>query len=137
MKVVVETPKGSFVKYAYRGGVFVRELVSPLPTLFNYGFAEGSRSSDSQPCDVLILGSRLPQGTVLELDILGYVQFIDDGVEDNKYIASVNGRITSFDRLKISVFFSMYQVFKIVYYLVGKRSIKRCHYRGIIVNNTQ
>jgi inorganic pyrophosphatase len=105
--------------------------------LFNYGFVEGSISADSLPQDVIVLGPKLPQGRKLDISILGYVQFVDRGVRDDKLIASVSGRIDHMDKIKIRVFFSFYRIFKIIYYIFRDFRIEECRFEGIIVNDMQ
>jgi len=130
MGVVVETPKWSFVKYRFRGGCFLQDYVSPLPTLFNYGFFEGMVGGDGMALDALILGGKHQQGTKLDYVIVGKVQFYDGGVVDDKIIVSKSGKISVLDRLKIDLFFRFYVIFKTI-------RGERCNYKGIIVNNKQ
>ena len=133
MKIVVETPKWSFVKYKFLKGEFVRDMLSPLPTIFNYGFIEGTHSGDDDPKDVLVLGRRLSQGTRLDLDVLGHVKFIDQQNPDYKAITSLNGRVTRFQKLKITIFFTVYAVFKTLKYLLSGCSHWNCRYEGLSV----
>ena len=137
MRVVVETPKWGFVKYKFEGGKFVRDFLSPLPTLFNYGFAPGELSEDGMPRDALVLGPRQPQGTKVNYAIAGIVQFQDAGVEDNKVITNKDGKIGRLDRLKLEIFFRFYALFKKIRYLVTQRRLIPCKYKGIIVSNMQ
>ena len=130
MKILIETPKYSFIKYRYENGKFLKDLFSPLPNLFNYGFLVDTKGEDSSPKDVIVLGKTLKQGTILDSEIIGEVRFMDKGATDNKYIASKNA-ITLFDMLKIKLFFITYSLYKIVYYLVTERKIYKCKYLGI------
>lgn len=133
MEIIIETPKWSFIKYKLVGGSFVRAMVSPFPTLYNYGFAVGSVGGDGQPQDVLVLGPRLPAGTRLNADILGYVQFQDMCVEDNKLIAKPSGQITSWDRLKLRLFFRFYAIYKRFYYIGKGIKPAECQFKSVIV----
>jgi inorganic pyrophosphatase len=137
MRAVVETPKWSFVKYRLDGGRFVRDFVSPLPTLFNYGFVVGERAPDGLPRDALVLGPRLRQGQEPNYAIAGYLKFIDRGKEDDKVVLSKNGKISSADRLKIHVFFVFYSIFKRLWYALGGVKPSSCVYLGIIANKLQ
>ncbi|MFH0860162.1 MAG: inorganic diphosphatase [Candidatus Altiarchaeota archaeon] len=137
MEIIIETPKWSFIKYKFVGGSFVRSLVSPFPTLYNYGFAVGSVGGDGQPQDVLVLGRRLPAGTRLNANILGYVQFQDKGLEDNKLICVPSGRISLADRLMIDMFFRAYSLFKRAYYLFKYSKSVGCSYNGVILYNSK
>lgn len=134
MLVVVETPKYSFVKYRYseQEGVFRREFTSPLPTLFNYGFVKGSRNEDGLPKDTIILGERLKQGVELNLEAIGVVEFTDKGRRDDKYVTKIGDReITLTDKIKIRIFFTVYSIYKRLYYLIKEHKICRCKYRGL------
>lgn len=131
----METPKWSFVKYKYKNGAMLKELVSPLPNIFNYGFIPDTVSEDGDPRDVLILGKRLPQGTHLDVSILGYVKFYDEDKKDFKYISSLSQTISWFDLLKIRLFFKSYALFKTIHSIVIKRTHNNFRYEGIILNN--
>ena len=130
MRVVVETPRWSFTKYRFAGGAFRPDLVSPLPALFNYGFIEGTRAADGMPEDAIVLGDRLRQGSKVDVKRLGKVRFVDDGVADDKAVASAEGRIRLIDKLMIRLFFTSYTVFKTVRYLIKERRLARCRYLG-------
>lgn len=130
MKIVIETPKYSFFKYNKKGARFIREFLSPIPTIFNYGFIEGSLAADGMEQDVVVIGSRMPQGTVLEVPKTdGVVIFIDDSLEDNKEIVYMEG---FFSKPVFYFYFHLYAVFKIMYYLFLKRKVSVCRFRGII-----
>lgn len=130
MKVVVETPKHSFTKYLYVDGEYRVEFRSPLPTLFNYGFVEGTVGQDGRPVDAIVLGKWLKQGTEVDVLEVGTVGFTDDGLADDKKVASADGTIGFVDRLRVYIFFTTYALFKIIRYLVVERRLARCVYRG-------
>lgn len=133
MEVVVETPKWSFVKYRLAHGVFRRDFVSPFPTLFNYGFFSGTVSADLEPSDVIVLGPRIDRGARLELEVLGCVKFVDKGVRDDKGIVSCSKRLSSWDLVKIRVFFSVYRLFKVLYHLLSGSGFVDCRFEGVVV----
>lgn len=56
MKIVIETPKYSFWKYQKTDKGYERAFFSPLPTIFNYGFIEGTTGPDGMEEDVVVLG---------------------------------------------------------------------------------
>ena len=66
MKIVIETPKYSFLKYRKDGSQFKTEFFSPIPTLFNYGFVDESLNEDGMETDVIVIGPRMRRGTVIE-----------------------------------------------------------------------
>jgi inorganic pyrophosphatase len=59
INVVVETPKGSRVKYSYdkKRGMFIVSKVLPEGSVFpyNFGFVPGTLAADGDPLDVLVL----------------------------------------------------------------------------------
>ncbi|MBP1909815.1 inorganic diphosphatase [Methanolobus bombayensis] len=129
MKVVIETPKYSFFKYNKQGSCFVKEFLSPIPTIFNYGFIKGSLADDGMEKDVVVIGPRVPQGTVLDIDEFhGVVKFVDDSLEDNKQILCMGG---FYSKPIFYFYFHLYATFKILYYLILKRKISNCRFNGI------
>jgi inorganic pyrophosphatase len=135
MKIVIETPKYSFIKYNKKGSCFVREFLSPIPTIFNYGFIEGSFAADGMEKDVLVIGSRMPQGTVMDVPGTdGVVRFIDDSMEDNKEIIYQEG---FFSKTAFYLYFHLYAIFKVSYYLIIKRKIAICRFEGIVWYNAE
>ena len=130
MKVVIETPKYSFFKYNKKDSRFVKEFLSPIPTIFNYGFIEGSLADDGMEKDVVVIGPRVPQGTVLNVDKFnGVVKFVDDSLEDNKEIVCTGG---FYSKHIFYFYFHLYATFKIAYYLILKRKIAKCRFEGIL-----
>ena len=59
LNVIVETPKGSRVKYAYDADTGLLELKRALPEgmvfPFNFGFIPSTKAPDGDPLDILIL----------------------------------------------------------------------------------
>src|SRR3954469_9309273 len=59
LNVVIETPKGSRVKYSYGEETGMFELKKALPEgmvfPFNFGFIPGTKADDGDPLDILIL----------------------------------------------------------------------------------
>lgn len=52
MDIVVEVPKGSFVKRTPEGAV---DFVAPLPSPFNYGSVPSVPAPDGKPCVMRLL----------------------------------------------------------------------------------
>ena len=82
----VEIPRGGFIKYTPAGRV---DFVSPLPCPFNYGCIPDETSEDGDPLDAVILGPRLPRGTLVVRRAWGRANFIDAGEADPKVVLSV------------------------------------------------
>jgi inorganic pyrophosphatase len=71
LNVVIETPKGSRVKYAYQPKTGLFELKRALPEgmmfPFNFGFIPSTKAEDGDPLDILILNEEpLATGCVLK-----------------------------------------------------------------------
>ncbi len=135
MKIVIETPKYSFFKYNKKGSQFVKEFLSPIPTIFNYGFIEGSLADDGMEKDVVVIGPRMPQGAVFEVSKTdGLVRFIDDSLVDNKEIVYVEG---FFSKPVFYFYFHLYATFKIMYYFILKKKMSICRFEGIVWYNEE
>ena len=130
MLVVVETPRWSLTKYCLGDGEFSVEYRTLFPTLFNYGFVKYTVGYDGRPKDAIVLGGRLPQGEEVEVHEVGVIHFIDDGLVDDKFITSFDGRITMLDKILIHVFFTVYMVFKTTSYYIVEDRLARCRYLG-------
>ena len=131
MEVVVETPKGSLIKYSLRGDTLKKEYASPLPNLFNYGFIPGTKAADGMEKDAIILGPKLRTGEKVKVNDVGVVRFMDDGLVDDKIVTSLDGRIGFFDKNRIHLFFTVYMLFKSLRYLVHERRLAKCGYLGL------
>lgn len=129
MKIVIETPKYSFLKYNKTEKGYEIAFFSPLPTIFNYGFVEGTKSPDGMEEDAVVLGPRLPRGSVLEIEKFdGVVSFLDDSVRDNKQIVYISGFRSPF---LLSLYFRLYALFKVFLYAFKKRKFTKCRFEGI------
>jgi inorganic pyrophosphatase len=104
LEVVVEVPRGSFIKRRDDGSV---DFVSPVPCPFNYGSVPDTRSGDGDRLDALVLGPRLGRGARVRVKVVARVRFTDAGQDDPKLICSDRplGRL---DRARIAGFFRFY-----------------------------
>jgi inorganic pyrophosphatase len=84
--VVIEIPKGSFIKRGSTGNV---DFVSPLPCPFNYGSVPNYIGLEGDLLDALVLGPRLSVGTFLRVRAWGAITLTDRGLSDDKLICSV------------------------------------------------
>ncbi|WP_135610187.1 inorganic diphosphatase [Methanococcoides sp. AM1] len=129
MKIRIETPKFSFFKYQKVDDEYKRVLFSPIPTIFNYGFIEDTLGDDGMEEDAIVLGPRLPQGTLVKLtNPGGVVRFVDDSVRDDKKVFYLGDRYS--ERL-FGLYFSMYALFKRFRYLAFERRLAECRFEGI------
>ena len=83
--VVIEVPRGSFLKRGSSGSI---DFVSPLPCPFNYGAVPTHLGLEGDLLDALVLGPRLRYGTRLHVRAWGAVTLTDRGLSDDKLICS-------------------------------------------------
>jgi len=112
LEVVVEIPRGSFLKRTSRGKV---DFVSFFPCPYNYGSVCGLTGLDGDPLDAVILGPRVPRGTRMTVQAYEAVRLIDRGVVDDKLICG-DGPIGAAQRFWILLFFRFYSVCKRLLY---------------------
>jgi inorganic pyrophosphatase len=126
LEVVIEVPRGSFIKRHDDGAT---DFVSPVPCPFNYGSVPGTRSGDGDRVDALVLGPSLPRGARIVAPVVGVVRFLDAGLEDPKYVCSP-APLGVGDRLLVEGFFVIYaQAKRVLNRLRGKRG--STVYRGL------
>jgi inorganic pyrophosphatase len=126
LEVVIEVPRGSFVKRRDDGAV---DFVSPFPCPFNYGSVPQTRSGDGDRLDALVLGPRLARGARVSVRVVAWVRFTDAGQDDPKLVCSKRP-LNRVDRAKIAAFFAVYaQAKRLVNRLRGKGG--PTHYGGI------
>jgi inorganic pyrophosphatase len=85
VEVIIEIPKGSFIKRGSTGHV---DFVSPLPCPFNYGSVPNYIGLEGDLLDALVLGPRLHVGTLLRVKAWGAVTLTDRGMSDDKLVCS-------------------------------------------------
>ncbi len=83
LEVVVEVPRGSFLKRGSSGHV---DFVSPLPCPFNYGAVPALIGLEGDLLDALVLGPRLPAGHRLQVASWGAIVLTDRGLVDHKLV---------------------------------------------------
>eukprot|EP00741_Cyanophora_paradoxa_P005355 tig00000880_g5193.t1 len=132
--VVIEVPRWSFVKRKQDGSI---DIISPLPTPYNYGSIPDIQQEDGDPLDVLILGKRLPFGHRGTYPVYGVVRFVDAGDKDDKIICGQSEKPPSvMDRMFLGFFFSNYARFKSVLNAVrGKKGETR--YDGLLLRDLE
>lgn len=85
VEVVIEVPRGSFLKRGSSGSI---DFVSPLPCPFNYGCVPTHLGLEGDLLDALVLGPRLRLGTRMRVKAWGAVTLTDRGMSDDKLICS-------------------------------------------------
>ena len=104
VEVVIEIPKGSFLK---RGSYGHLDFVSPIPCPYNYGSIHQYIGGEGDFLDAVVLGPRLPIGTRLQINAYGAVGLSERFMSDDKLICA-QVPITSGDRRNILLFFKVY-----------------------------
>jgi len=92
IKVFIEIPEGSFVKYEQdpETGMLMadRILHTPMAFPFNYGFVIDSLGQDGDPTDIVLLTSeRLVPGVGVKAQLIGMLEMSDEEGVDTKLIA--------------------------------------------------
>jgi inorganic pyrophosphatase len=104
IEVVIEVPRGSFLKRGSTGHV---DFISPLPCPFNYGSVPSYVGLEGDLLDALVLGPRLPLGTRIWVKAWGAVTLTDRGMTDDKLICS-HYPLNASERRKVLRFFHFY-----------------------------
>lgn len=104
LDVVIEVPRGSFVKRGSTGHV---DFISPLPCPFNYGSVPAYVGREGDLLDALVLGPRLPLGARVRVKAWGAVILTDRGMTDDKLICS-DRRVTGAEQRRVLQFFRIY-----------------------------
>src|SRR3954464_9304827 len=79
LNVVIETPKGSRVKYSYDEKTGMLELKKALPEgmvfPFNFGFIPGTKAEDGDPLDVLVVNEEsLLSGCLVKARLIAIIE---------------------------------------------------------------
>lgn len=117
VEVVIEIPRGSFLKRGSTGHV---DFVSPLPCPFNYGSVPHLLGLEGDLLDAVVLGPRLPPGTRLAIKAWGAVILTDRGMTDDKLICSKHP-LNASERRKILLFFHFYAKCKAILNFLRQR----------------
>lgn len=104
VEVVIEVPKGSFIKRGSTGHV---DFVSPLPCPFNYGSVPNYIGLEGDLLDALVLGPRLRAGTLARVTAWGAVTLTDRGMSDDKLVCSTCP-VTDEEKRNVLRFFGFY-----------------------------
>jgi inorganic pyrophosphatase len=104
VEVVIEVPRGSFLKRGSSGSI---DFVSPLPCPFNYGAVPTHLGLEGDLLDAVVLGPRLRFGTRLRVKVWGAVTLTDRGMSDDKLICGA-ARPSAADIRRVLRFFRFY-----------------------------
>lgn len=121
VNAVIEVPLGSTEKIEWRRKTQTMEIDRTEPTTFpepaNYGFIPKTLAEDGDALDVLVISnSPIKSGMVITAKILGIMKFVDEGLTDDKIIATtIDSRydllsdISGYTLDKITYYFSHYK----------------------------
>ena len=91
VNAVIEITKDTSAKYEYDHDLQVfkldRCLLSAMTYPGNYGFIPNTKAGDGDALDIIVYNSTpLERGTVVECQVLGCLDMMDDGEEDYKIL---------------------------------------------------
>jgi len=88
MKVIIEIPKHSFIKYELDNNTLICDRILKIPIPQNYGLIPNTKAQDGDELDVvLIMDHSLHPKTVIDVKIIGYLEMTDEKGVDEKMIA--------------------------------------------------
>jgi len=114
LNVAVEIPAGTLAKWELNknsGSICWEKKDGQLRTINylgypgNYGFVPGTflpenKGGDGDPLDVIVLGPAEFRGTIIECELIGVLEMLDDGEQDDKLIAvSINSPFSKIKNL--------------------------------------
>src|SRR5262252_1505289 len=104
VSVVIEVPRGSFLKRGSTGRV---DFISPLPCPFNYGSVPTHIGQEGDLLDALVLGPRLSLGSRVRVKAWGAVILTDRGMTDHKLVCAEHAPTAS-QQNNVVRFFHLY-----------------------------
>ncbi len=109
----VEISAGSSYKYEFNKftGTFILDRVLNQKVPYNYGyFIYSNTQADGDQLDVFICSQYpIPQGTECTVKIVGGFKCLDQGIEDNKIIAVLEGEDYYINKYSIQQYLSTYK----------------------------
>ena len=108
VEVVIEIPRGSFIKRGSRGQI---DFVSPVPCPYNYGSIRQYIGGEGDFLDAIVMGPRLAVGSKVVVNAYGAVGLSERRMYDDKLICALRP-ISEADRRQILLFFRFYAIFK-------------------------
>jgi inorganic pyrophosphatase len=135
IRVVIETPLGSFNKYDYIPDLDIFEVKETLPRgsefPFDFGFFPSTLGEDGDPVDALTLSDRgLDMGAVVSTRLIGVIEFSDekDGetIRNDRLIAAptisvIYKKITTLEDLPPALIEQIESFFEQDAYFKGKK----------------
>ena len=113
IKAIIEIPKGSNYKYEVDKdtGRLVLDRVISLKYPASYGYIPETLELDGDPLDLFVISSKkIPPLTIIKCNIHGAFICTDNGIQDNKLIATLDGEEHALSLLpKINTFLCGYK----------------------------
>ena len=103
LEVLIEHPRAAIIKRRENGRI---DFISPLPSPYNYGSVPGTLAADGDREDALVLGPRLPKGTLAKVHVLARANFYDAGSYDAKWVCGEH--MSERQRTGLVAFFHVY-----------------------------
>ena len=115
VEAIIEMPARSIFKYEKNKSkdelVLDRPLNQPVP--YNYGFIPDSLSEDSDPLDLFLLTDEpIYPLTKIKANIIGVLKCIDNGIRDDKLIATLVGDCRGYETMGTAVIKKYLETYK-------------------------
>lgn len=123
VEVVIEIPRGSFVKRGSRGQL---DFISPFPCPFNYGSVTQYLGGDGDLLDAIVLGPRLERGARVRVVPRGAMKMSERNVCEDKLVCA-DANLSHRERRNVEKFMQLYARCKgLLNILRGKSGQSRC-----------
>lgn len=92
---IIEIPQNSIYKYEKDGESLILDRILNQPIPVDYGFIPDTMCGDGDPLDVFVISPEplLPLSKV-KIEVFGILKCKDNGFEDDKVLAKLEGHIT-------------------------------------------
>lgn len=120
--MITEMPQGERFKYEMNKSTKRLKLDRPLnqPVPYNYGFIEWTLEEDGDPIDCFVL-TDIPiyPLTEVQVELIGVLKCKDNGVQDNKLIATLVGDCRGYEEMGIAVIKKYLETYKEGFEILG------------------
>jgi len=128
MKAIIEMPKGTHYKYEIckESGRLVLDRPIDTAVPYNYGYIPGTHCLDGDPLDVFVITTEsIPSLAEVKIVPFALIRCKDNGAQDDKLLAYIEGDDRAKKDLKIKGFDKHYIIGDVCYYLQNyKQGIK-------------
>lgn len=107
LKALIEIPENSKEKIEIKNGIPVVDRLLTIPVPANYGYVPDTLAEDGDALDIFVISqNKLKTAQSVEVTVVGMFKCLDQGVQDNKLIAILDGN--KFD--DVTIFKNVVQV---------------------------